>query len=215
MSTNYSYIVSLRILKTGVTLLFWASLLLFCAVLIQEAKDCLIGKYHFFSINPALAVANPNDRTTLREGGRLIHINPASLSLSFAYDDANAFRKDSWVYAAIYIPYAFQGLIFLYLLWCLKKVIDTIGTDSVFQHANVRRIRWIGVCLILSEVISKLPWWFIKPFIVGLLRQNNIGYSSPASYNVVGNWLTGLLIIALAEVFRQGVELKQENELTI
>ena len=216
MPTNYSSIVSLRILKTGVTLLFWASLLLISVIVIKEGKDFLLGDYHFFALeNVDLHVANPNDRTTIRRAGELIHINPARVSISFAYDDPAAFDHVKWLYFATTLPLLLMGIALVWLLWNLKQVVDTIGTATVFSQQNVRRVRMIGLCIISVYFLEKIPWWFGQSYVSDLLNKESIAFSANHTTSILNGWMLGLLIIALAEVFRQGVVLKQENELTI
>jgi hypothetical protein len=129
-------------------------------------------------------------------------------------------------------------LFITYLLWfavtnLLWRVCRNIETGQVFVADNLKLLRWLGVWIIVCGVLMTIAinWEhahvavFVKQHATfgGLTVANSpnehatgaariLGYAWAINYTEL---ITGLLLLALAEVFRQGLALKRESELTV
>ena len=107
-------------------------------------------------------------------------------------------------------------LLALLVVWMVRGIVlTTLGTDTAdgdpFVRANVRRLRWIALALIvtpLAEFISsiasfELQWSALKGI-------EEIGmYWTGVSYALAG---VGILALVLAEVFAKGIRLREDVE---
>jgi len=104
---------------------------------------------------------------------------------------------------------------------------------EVFNEANLRLVRRIGVSLIAYAVISAgLEIWashvlgdYFHRHVVLTGLQASLPFAggaqtlqyhlSPGLITAEGGVLIGLLVLVVAEAFRQGLNLKAENDLTV
>jgi hypothetical protein len=102
------------------------------------------------------------------------------------------------------------GIVVL-ILRRLRGIFGTLKQGSPFVHANVSRIRSIGLLTIALEILSGAiaAWWEFEVtrhlHVTGLRLQTSFDLSSQ-------NILTGVILIVLAEVFRIGADMKGDLE---
>lgn len=100
------------------------------------------------------------------------------------------------------------------LFWVLRKLVRSLKHGRPFIPDNVRRIRALGLLIILDFPVT----WFLN-----YLNNNQyIGKldipGAEISMNAVpeiNTLLLGLLILVLAQVFDTGVRLQSDNDLTV
>jgi hypothetical protein len=93
----------------------------------------------------------------------------------------------------------------------LRRIFQTLIAGDPFQPENVRRLRVIGIALALLE-IGRFAFAAVARMIaheLGVARPN-----ISAHVNLTA-WFSVLVIVVLAEVFREGARLRGEAELTI
>jgi hypothetical protein len=89
----------------------------------------------------------------------------------------------------------------------LRKIFGTLTAGDPFHPENVRRLRVIGMMLIILE-LGRYPLAVAKVLL--LPDMDGISFSpNPTA------WFAVLVVFVLAEVFREGARLRQEAELTI
>lgn len=112
------------------------------------------------------------------------------------------------------------------LLSVLRRIFRNLNAASPFNLANVRRISAMGVILIAQDLlgigVALLLRPLAKPFVTqlsdpGLARPlQNLDFNTfDLQPNIEGDWFLGLILLALAQVYRRGIELQAENELTV
>jgi hypothetical protein len=121
------------------------------------------------------------------------------------------------------IQFAYIFVIF----YTLRKFVLSLKSREAFTILNVRRLRILGLLLLL---IAPLNWagryfsrlWMNDHFILQQTDHSaahSIGYKigfALGSGDFVWNWIfAGLLVLVIAEVFKHGLHLKQENDLTV
>ncbi|RRB04148.1 DUF2975 domain-containing protein [Larkinella rosea] len=99
----------------------------------------------------------------------------------------------------------------------LRKIFRTVQIHSPFHPDNARRITTMGLLFLgqtLIELLLKTVLWSAtRPY----FQQIRLDYKDYLSVDITldGPWLLGLILLALAQVYRRGIELQVENELTV
>lgn len=99
----------------------------------------------------------------------------------------------------------------------LRRIFRTVQTQSPFHPDNARRITLMGILFLsqtLIELLLKAVLWNQS---VPYLHQIRSDYNNYLSLDIhlAGPWLLGLILLALAQVYRRGIELQTESELTV
>lgn len=87
----------------------------------------------------------------------------------------------------------------------LRRMFLAVNQGDAFERANVGRLQGIGVGLIGIELSAAILARFIPRGIIDGLK-----------YEVdLGAWLAILIVFMLAEVFRQGAKMRDEQQMTV
>jgi|CZKI01.1.fsa_nt_gi hypothetical protein len=109
------------------------------------------------------------------------------------------------------------GGVGLAILDLLRRMLRSVGQREVFTAANIRNVQCVGFLLMASAILKLASGaWLVSrmsSFVMQQAGTGNISLETSSPGNVT--LATGLLILALAEVFRQGLILKEDNQLTI
>lgn len=112
--------------------------------------------------------------------------------------------------------------VFLILL-TLRSFVFSLKNSEAFTMQNVTRLQRLGIFLLLIEPLSWISTYFFRSWLAEHLEITfknvstayQLGYSLGAR-EFVWNWIfAGLLVLTIAEVFKQGLKLKEEADLTV
>jgi hypothetical protein len=102
------------------------------------------------------------------------------------------------------------------LLDLFRRMLRSVERQEVFTAGNIRNVYRIGFILIASNIANHvLVGWLVSrtiSFVTALLPQAALVSSNGMEPFGIA---AGLMILALAEILRQGLALKEENQLTI
>lgn len=162
----------------------------------------------------------------------LTHDSSSSLSLNRADNslylsvkgpvDMAKLPMSLWLVGSSGLLLALLGLFTSYMFMALFQ---SLANQHVFDKKQINRLTRIGQGLLVFTVLSigtkvlaaKGASFYLESYgfiISEPTEQNyNLSISAPSSEVIIA--LTGLCILALAQVFNYGMQLKQENELTI
>lgn len=96
----------------------------------------------------------------------------------------------------------------------LIKINDTLIIDKMpFVKANVERMQRISICLFIISVYVFIKDWlkFKSHFLA--FDFDNTGLVTDSEFIIFV--LLGLLVLVLANIFKNAIEIKNENDLTI
>ena len=103
-------------------------------------------------------------------------------------------------------------------LWLIQRVAASIRRGDPFQEANARRLRWVGILLLLGYPLSV----FVGGFFQNWFFSNEHSPALPPAEITIGfpvislaAILGGFCFLVLAEVFRYGVRLREDVEATV
>lgn len=131
------------------------------------------------------------------------------------------------------LPLLLIHALFLMVLFdLLRRLFTNVGRGESFTPQNVRLVQIVGGALIVFAVISTLVKdWFAHVTFAFLMQHTEVTVSqAPVRLPQIGDahvhfgtvlpfgnaaFWSGLLVLALAEVFRQGLALKREHDLTV
>jgi Protein of unknown function (DUF2975) len=102
----------------------------------------------------------------------------------------------------------------LFVFTQLRAVFRTLRAGQPFVSANVRRIRWIGVAVIVGELAWSGIVLFENRYAATHFTAAGIRFNTMPAVNAVAI-IYGLIILAIAEVFREGTRLEEDQSLTV
>ncbi|MBD2705046.1 DUF2975 domain-containing protein [Spirosoma sp. BT702] len=104
-----------------------------------------------------------------------------------------------------------------WMFFLLRQIFRSVHIQSPFQAAIARRITTMGFLFLgqtTVELLLKLVLWHQTRPYFGQIRLASQAWLS-VDIQLNGPWLLGLILLALAQVYRRGIELQLENELTV
>ncbi len=118
----------------------------------------------------------------------------------------------SWISMALYI---ICFVLFVFLMIEFIRFIININKGCIFDHKNIKRLKRFSYYLI-SIALLKCAAGMIEDVLFYELGLHIDGYTL-ASYWIIpwGTLLLGLLSLLMAQIWSRGLEMKEEQELTI
>jgi len=131
------------------------------------------------------------------------------------------------------LPLAILNVLFFTLLFdLLRRLFRNVGRGESFTRQSVRLVQIIGLSLLVFSVASAFAEaWFAHALYNYLADHAVVTISGtslhlPATHHMSisgghrfpfgsSYFFSGLLVLALSEVFRQGLVLKTESDLTV
>jgi hypothetical protein len=121
---------------------------------------------------------------------------------------------------------------FIVVFELLRRLFRNVGRGESFTQPTLRLVQILGVSLIGYSLVSAFAEaWFVHAMYSYLVQNAQITISGSPLYlpqshelriSISNNspfgapiFFSGLLVLALSEVFRQGLVLKRENDLTV
>lgn len=108
-------------------------------------------------------------------------------------------------------------LMFGYLLWIvtqLRYVFRSLSQGLPFVLANARRIRWVGLAVIFGEFGRAAIVYFWSYYTSLHFTADGLRFAASVDMNPI-TIVGGLAILVIAEVFRAGAQLQEDQSLTI
>lgn len=92
------------------------------------------------------------------------------------------------------------------MLHRLRRVTLTVRDGDPFNERNPRDLRMIALLLALGEIFTTVAYFAIPD----AFRGDSVAYDLDLT-----SWFAVLIVLVLAEVFREGARLRSEAELTV
>ncbi len=125
------------------------------------------------------------------------------------------------------LPLLLLKVLFFALVFdLLRRLFRNVGRDESFTRQSIRLVQLIGISLVgYSFAATFLEGQFLHALLLQLAQQATVTISGtplhlppPEGYSFAFGgqvFFFGLLVLALSEVFRQGLVLKRDSDLTI
>lgn len=102
----------------------------------------------------------------------------------------------------------------LWVLGQLRAVFRTLRAGQPFVPANARRLRYIAFAVIGGELARSAVFYGENYYAMTRFAADGLRFHAPLDLNVFAI-VNGLIILVIAEVFRLGTRLDEEQSLTI
>jgi hypothetical protein len=179
-------------------------------------RDCFgLPKGAQFNFGINTNTNNPQIGFIYRKG---IHTNPQHFSLDTNYvqvEFTDAIIKHPKQLFVVFLPFgaAMIGL-GMAIIYQLRKIFATLTVGNPFVLENSKRMRKIGLLIFGGVLVELIAGSVIGKLIMDNVLIRGVTFSVKGSLNIGGIFF-GLVILVLAEIFRQGALLKDEQDLTI
>lgn len=118
------------------------------------------------------------------------------------------------LFAVLWIYVASAATLMLGFLHHFRRIIQRVRKGAPFDEANALRLRWLGLLTLAFALLNG-----ITEFVTSLVVRDGVvgGHVRvPLGLSVDGSLVIfGLVLLALAAIFRRGAELEAEQALTI
>lgn len=112
--------------------------------------------------------------------------------------------------ASLAAPVVAWGVLALVVLLLLWRLVGSIAADDVFTRANARRVALIGVLVATCGSVIQFAEHWLNARIVARSAADGI-LQAAFSFSFLPLWV-GLVVLALAQVFREGVRMRDDVE---
>lgn len=122
-------------------------------------------------------------------------------------------RNGAFLSGGVFLMLVLSALL-LWVVAQLRHVFRSLSQGLLFIPENAQRIRWVGYAVILSELIRVALGFYGSYYTSQHFTANGLRFVSSVDVNgmtIIG----GLAILVIAEVFREGTRLREEQSLTI
>ena len=122
-------------------------------------------------------------------------------------------RKGTFRFANLAIVIAMLALA-MWVLGQLRGVFRTLRDGQPFVPANTKRIRRIAWAVIIGEILRSAVVLFENYYVMTHFQADGLRFYAYSEVNVFAI-INGLIILVIAEVFRAGTRLDEEQSLTV
>ncbi|MBN8607096.1 MAG: DUF2975 domain-containing protein [Caulobacterales bacterium] len=103
----------------------------------------------------------------------------------------------------------------LIIVWRLRRLFDSFSSGEPFRRENAAHLRVIWITMVAVELARYFLTASITGLVVAFGEAQGVGVREVSLSVDPSTWGSILILIVLAEVFREGARLKEEQELTI
>mgnify|MGYP000692893656 CR=1 FL=1 len=108
------------------------------------------------------------------------------------------------------LSFMIVSAVFLVIVKQLRKICQTLVTGDPFVPENAHRLRVIWIAVVVGEILR-----LASAFLISWMSKNAGGATPHTTDLRLYTWFLVLALIILAEVFREGARLRQEQKLTV
>ncbi len=157
---------------------------------------------------------------TLESAMKMVTLHGDNVTGTASVADITLLMSESPRWFIVYAQLHFMGLFLIsfygvFQLWLVFKSMRTHSrNDYPFKTSYVKNIRRISVAFFIWSG-WQLLFYFITNYFIKSIELGQKPVELRFNWDILMAVLWGFVILALAEIFRLGTELKKENELTV
>lgn len=137
-------------------------------------------------------------------------------SLSLKMDEAEGSLRvpiasaPLWFRLTAYLGLAVIYVLFLRFLFHLRELFRRVRAGAPFDERNATTLHWLGLLLILIDTLGSAYSYGLSQLVLRAMSTPSIPVTS--SFSMSGTAIVvGLVLLALAEIFRRGAVLEEEQ----
>jgi hypothetical protein len=173
-----------------------------CLVLIAIGYGVILAMISNGMADPSLLQGGDGHVSIGRSGGG---------TFSVTYDEPGGATWPVMVPAMLIGAVAIAGS--LVIVWRLRKLFDSFSSGEPFRRENAQHLRVIWIAMVVIE-LARYALLALTGFLLTRFGDPEVETSYTLAIDF-STWMSILVLIVLAEVFREGARLKEEQELTI
>lgn len=157
-----------------------------------------------------IPIENPNDSAVML----LARVNGYDIVISTADDQKleSPYQTLTFIFQCIWV--SCLVLVFVFVFVILYSFYKSIKQGTVFQKKNIRWITLIGVLFLVMTLSIDIAKYFEHQYVLQFLEGTSVEVDGRFYINFV-RILSGLLILFVAELFKIGSDIQEEQDLTI
>ena len=107
-----------------------------------------------------------------------------------------------------------DSVIYLMIINFLRKIFKNLTDNKYFVSTNGMYIKKIAVSIILLSIVPEVIYYITDKWILSTIELKNVIFKNEFNFEYQ-TILLGLLVFVISIVFLRGIELKEDQELTI
>lgn len=209
----YKVIKAIYYLSIGCFILMIGFGILTLTHLINLDGDCKVVLD--YKLNNAIVLIPNNDKYAELENFKAYNSNIIIEKIKISYNIQN---QTQFGFVIIFYACVVYGIVML-ILKSLLRILHQIKNNDPFNLQTIKDIRFIGfiiICITPFSIIIDVGCRFI---LNDVISDNNFSVFHNFVFHIdllfINSVFPGIIILILAEVFKSGLELKNEQRLTI
>lgn len=97
----------------------------------------------------------------------------------------------------------------------LKKILEKVAERSPFVMENAIRVRILGLTIIGSALLRFVRSAIFGSLVVDIVPFRELSLTAHPAFKELDATLYGFVVLLLAEIFRYGIRLQEEADLTV
>lgn len=148
------------------------------------------------------------------KNGAVTEIIVDQATLSFNVNDQYGFAGIiNYLY---FVAILMIALYIIYLLWRIFKSIRlSFENENPFHNQNIRRIKRIAFAVLFTAILNLIYPLVLKYLWIEKINLLDQSFKLQLSFHSAQGILWALIIFVVAEIYRIGLEIKKEQDLTI
>ena len=106
------------------------------------------------------------------------------------------------------------SLIYLLIIYFLRKIFKNLTENKYFVAINGLYIKRIALSIMLLAIIPEIIHYLTDKWVIGTIKLNDVVIKNDFNFQYE-TILLGLLVFVISIIFLRGIELKEDQELTI
>ncbi len=148
------------------------------------------------------------------KNGKTFNILVDEVNISFNINDSYGFAGVlNYLYFISILIIAFYIVLLLWKIF--KSIRSSLKNENPFHFRNVWRIRIIAFAILFSAILEILYPMILKYVWFEKLNMLDKAFSFKLNFEASINLFWALIVMVIAEIYRIGLEMKKEQELTI
>lgn len=132
-----------------------------------------------------------------------------------SYSGVMVFHVQSSVQNVLFMAFIYMLLfsVILAITYHLKGIFENFKHNHHFTKMNIRRLRIIAIIIIIAPIIQYILSLIVNHVLFINLKLGPFLQLSPSLG--IGFLITGLFLLLIIEIFKIGMDLEEENKLTV
>ena len=115
----------------------------------------------------------------------------------------------------IFVVVATETPFILVGIYEVKKILENAARRTPFIIENADRVRVIGLAIIGAAVLAMVRGPLLAAYVMSGTQVAGFRVDAAVDFGLIGTVGIGLVVLLLAEVFRYGIALQEEHDLTV